>query len=228
MARRGTLSGQPPRERAEEVYAAALRLFRQKGYHATSMQDIADAVGLYKGSLYHYIGSKEDLLVHVFERGLGDLLDQVEVIAGDPRLGPTAQLREIVCAHVVAVTRNMDALTVYLHEVRALSGVALETVRRQHDRYTELLSSVVRRGVASGEFQATDGAVGPVTQGLLGMCNWVCQWYRPDGRLAPAQIGELFAEMVLGGLAATSSLRPERARPGSRQTSESRTTSSSS
>src|SRR5579864_6419477 len=70
----------PSRQRGEEVYAAALRLFRQKGYHATSMQDIAAAVGLYKGSLYHYIGSKEDLLVEVFERAMGSLLSEVEGI----------------------------------------------------------------------------------------------------------------------------------------------------
>ena len=74
---------EPPRERSEEVYSAALRLFTEKGYHATSMQDIAAAVGLYKGSLYHYIGGKEDLLVEVFERGMGALLADVERIADE-------------------------------------------------------------------------------------------------------------------------------------------------
>src|SRR5919202_6598779 len=99
----------PPRELAEEVYTAALRLFREKGYHATSMQDIAAAVGLYKGSLYHYIGSKEDLLVQVFERAMGSLLADVERITRDPTAGPTAQLRAIILAHVQAVATNLDA-----------------------------------------------------------------------------------------------------------------------
>src|SRR5881275_170817 len=90
----------PPRERGEQVYAAALRLFRDKGYHATSMQDIAVAVGLYKGSLYHYIGGKEDLLVQVFERAMATLLEDVERIVADASLGPSAQLRLIVQAHV--------------------------------------------------------------------------------------------------------------------------------
>src|SRR5207248_10257017 len=93
----------PPRERGEQVYAAALRLFREKGYHATSMQDIAVAVGLYKGSLYHYIGGKEDLLVEVFERGMGALLADVERIADDTALAPSAQLRRVIQAHVEAV-----------------------------------------------------------------------------------------------------------------------------
>jgi len=73
MAHRNGISA----ARGEEVYAAALRLFREKGYHATSMQDIAGAVGLYKGSLYHYIGGKQDLLLQVFDRAMGTLLADV-------------------------------------------------------------------------------------------------------------------------------------------------------
>src|SRR5437763_9103589 len=109
----------PPRERGEQVYAAALRLFREKGYHATSMQDIAAAVGLYKGSLYHYIGGKEDLLVQVFERAMAGLLASVEATVADDGLAPLEQLRLIVKAHVAAVAENREALTVYLHEFRA-------------------------------------------------------------------------------------------------------------
>src|SRR5687768_12521727 len=109
-----------PRERSEQVYAAALRLFREKGYHATSMQDIAAAVGLYKGSLYHYIGSKEELLVEVFERGMGTILRDVERIASEASLSPSQQLRHVIRAHVCAVAENLDTLTVYFHEWRSL------------------------------------------------------------------------------------------------------------
>lgn len=214
MARRNGLSP-APRERAEEVYAAALRLFREKGYHATSMQDIAQAVGLYKGSLYHYIGGKEDLLAQVFERGMGSLLDDVERIASDTSLRPSAQLRLIVAAHVSAVAENLDALTVYLHEFRALAGDSMATVQAQRERYTRLVSDIVSRGVQLGELRTPD--VGIATLGLIGMCNWICQWYRPGGRLGPAEIGNYFADLVLDGL--TSSSRTP-ARRASRQTRE--------
>src|SRR5258708_32676428 len=117
MARRNGVS--PPRERSEEVYRAALRLFREKGYHATSMQDIAAAVGLYKGSLYHYIGSKEDLLVQVFERAMGTLLAEAERIGADTSLGPSGQLRVILHAHVVGLSAKLYAVSVYCHEFRA-------------------------------------------------------------------------------------------------------------
>ena len=216
MARRNGVN--PPRERSEEVYRAALRLFREKGYHATSMQDIAAAVGLYKGSLYHYIGGKEDLLVQVFERAMGTLLADVERIVADTSLGPSAQLRLIVQAHVACVSENLDALTVYLHEFRALAGESLAKVRAQRDRYAQLVAETVGRGVRLGEFETAD--VGITTLGLLGMCNWVCQWYQPGGRLGPAQIGGYFADLVLGGLVRSSASSRKPARPASRQTRE--------
>ena len=188
----------PARERGEEVYAAALRLFREKGYHATSMQDIASAVGLYKGSLYHYIGGKEDLLTRVFERGMGVLLTEVERIAADSTIRPSTQLRRIVEAHVSAVASNLDALTVYLHEWRALAGESLATVRAQRERYMAVVEDIVARGVRSGEFQVAD--VQLATLGLLGMCNWLCQWYSPAGRLSAGDIGAHFADLVLDGV----------------------------
>lgn len=195
-----TSPGGPPRERGEEVYAAALRLFTEKGYHATSMQDIAAAVGLYKGSLYHYIGSKEDLLMRVFERAMGSLLIEVERIVADTSLSADQQLRLVLAAHVAAVAESREALTVYLYEFRALAGEALDVVRAQRQRYRELVEAVVERGVRLGEFAASDVEV--ATLGVLGMCNWVAQWYRPGGRLGPRQIAERFGDMLLNGLAA--------------------------
>jgi len=205
----------PEKARAEQVYAAALRLFKEKGYHATSMQDIAAAVGLYKGSLYHYIGGKQDLLLQVFDRAMGKLLADVETIAADTSLRPSAQLRLVVAAHVSAVATNMDALTVYLHEWRALAGDALANVQAQRERYTVLVSEIVSRGVSLGEFSTPDVRI--ATLGLLGMCNWLCQWYHPGGRLGPAEIAGHFADLVLDGL--TSSTRAP-ARRASRRTPE--------
>ncbi len=209
MATNGVKS--PPRERGEQVYAAALRLFREKGYHATSMQDIAAAVGLYKGSLYHYIGGKEDLLVQVFERAMGGLLADVERIVADTSMRPSAQLRLVVQAHVEAVCDNLDALTVYLHEFRALAGETLANVRTQRERYRQLVSEIVERGVRLGEFGAPD--VDIATLGLLGMCNWVAQWYRPTGRLSAGQIGAYFADLALQGLKRAQPLEPSTISP---------------
>jgi AcrR family transcriptional regulator len=214
VARRNGLVGPPPRERSEEVYRAALRLFNEKGYHATSMQDIASSLGLYKGSLYHYIGGKQDLLVQVFERAMDALLVDVEQIVADASLSPSAQLRKVIQAHVCAVASNLDALSVYLHEFRALADEALGNVRAQRERYRALVSATIERGVHKGEFSVPD--VDIATLGLLGMCNWLAQWYRPGGRLSPDQIGEYFADLLLGGLISDPAPAPRR----SRRTSE--------
>jgi TetR/AcrR family transcriptional regulator, cholesterol catabolism regulator len=197
-SRNGVTTSGPPRERSEEVYAAALRLFMEKGYHATSMQDIAAAVGLYKGSLYHYIGSKEDLLVRVFERALGSLLTEAEQIVANAALCAAQQLRMILRAHVAAVAGNREALTVYLHEFRALGSDSLNEVRAQRQRYRELVAAIVERGVRVGEFAMADTDI--ATLGVLGMCNWVAQWYRPGGRLGPDEIADRFADLLLDGL----------------------------
>src|SRR5215467_4293988 len=86
--------------RQDQVRAAALRLFKEKGYHATSMRDIANAVGINKGSLYSYIRSKEDLLIPVFEQAMGVLLAEIEQVSADQSLSPTQRLKRAIHAHV--------------------------------------------------------------------------------------------------------------------------------
>src|ERR1700716_3726678 len=123
----GAISDAAPRE--DQVRAAALRLFKEKGYHATSMRDIASEVGINKGSLYSYIRSKEDLLIPVFEQAMGVLLAQIEQITADSGLQPTERLKRAIHAHVIAVADNLDVLTVYLSEWRQLAADSLTTVR---------------------------------------------------------------------------------------------------
>src|SRR5438067_13938840 len=93
----------PSAPREDQVRAVALRLFKEKGYHATSMRDIASEVGINKGSLYSYIRSKEDLLIPVFERAMGPLVARMEAIAGDTSRAPTERLRRAMHGHVSKV-----------------------------------------------------------------------------------------------------------------------------
>ena len=97
-----------PRE--QQVRNAALRLFRDKGYHATSMRDIAEAVGINKGSLYSYIRSKEDLLIPFFEQAMGLLVTEIEAITADASLTPTERLRQAVKAPELLDQAGMKAL----------------------------------------------------------------------------------------------------------------------
>jgi AcrR family transcriptional regulator len=194
----GASNHSAPRE--DQVRAAALRLFKEKGYHATSMRDIASEVGINKGSLYSYIRSKEDLLIPVFERAMGVLLAQIEEIAADGSLQPTHRLERAIHAHVTAVAENLDVLTVYLSEWRQLEAESLTTVREQRERYAALFFEILEDGVRSGEFRAMDTRI--VMLGMIGMCNYLFRWYRPDGRLTNHQIADELIEMVMRGVRA--------------------------
>jgi AcrR family transcriptional regulator len=196
--RQDGLTATPARQ--EQVRAAALRLFKEKGYHATSMRDIAEAVGINKGSLYSYIKSKEDLLVPVFEQAQGVLLGQIEQISADTEASPSDRLKRAIHAHVIAVADNLDVLTVYLSEWRQLATESLATNRGQRERYATMFHQILRDGMASGEFREMDSRI--VMLGMIGMCNYLFRWYRPDGRLTPDQIADELIELVMRGVQA--------------------------
>ncbi len=181
----------------EQILAEAVRIFKQKGYHATSVQDIADAVGLQKGSLYHYISSKEELLSKIFERGTGALTQRLqEIIASDAP--PAEKLRRAMQAHVTALCDQLDSYTVYLTERRTLAGRIQSKVRAEAQRHAHLLEQIIQQGVRSGDFRAVDTKM--TAHAILGMCNWMYEWYSPGGRLSPSEIADIFANLVIHGL----------------------------
>ena len=182
----------------EKIFAEAVRIFREKGYHATSVQDIADAVGLQKGSLYHYISSKEELLYKIFERSTGALTQELEsIIASDD--SPTNKLHRAIEAHLTALCKQLDTYTVYLSERRALSGRTHTRVRAEGERHARLLERIIQEGIATKDFRAVDSKM--AAHAILGMCNWLYQWYSPAGRLTPHEIAVIFSDLVVDGLA---------------------------
>ena len=181
----------------EQIFAEAVRIFREKGYHATSMRNIADAVGLQKASLYHYIPSKEALLFKIFERSSGALTQQLEAISAS-RDSPPDKLRRAIESHLIALCDQLDIYTVYLSERRALTDRYHAKVRAEGEKHARLIEQILQEGIARRDFRVMDTKM--VALAILGMCNWLYQWYAPDGRLTPRQIAAIFAEVVIGGL----------------------------
>lgn len=180
-----------------KIFAEAVRIFKEKGYHATSMQNIADAVGLQKGSLYHYISSKEELLFKIFEHSSGALTRQLEEIVASTD-APTEKLQHAIDAHLTALCEQLDIYTVYLSERRALSGRNHAKVRAEAERAARLLEQIIQQGIDHKNFRPVDAKM--AAHAILGMCNWLYQWYSPDGRLTPQQIAEIFSDLTLDGL----------------------------
>ncbi|MDR7415663.1 MAG: TetR/AcrR family transcriptional regulator [Armatimonadota bacterium] len=185
------------RPRHEELVAAAVRLFRERGYHATSMQDLAEALGIQRGSLYHYIAAKEDLLWEIMDRAMTRLWAAVAPVA---RASSSAvrRLQEAIAAHLAVAASLRDELTILHVELKSLSpGRRREMVARR-DRYEALFREILEEGIARGEFREVD--VRATAFALLGACNWFTQWFRPDGPQGHDHFARWFSELFLRGL----------------------------
>ena len=180
--------------REDEILAAAARIFREKGYHGTSVRDIAEAVGLLKGSLYHYIRSKEELLARLFEGLLEDTVRELgSIVARDA--SPEARLRDMVRSYAGAVMAQHDAVGLYLREWRSLPPTELAGLGARRRRMRALFTDVIDDGVRAGSFAAGDAKIAALA--ILGSCNWLYEWYRPEGRLSPVAIADELAERAV-------------------------------
>lgn len=186
-----------PSTKDNEIFYAAASLFKQKGFHATSMQDIADAVGMQKGSLYYHISSKEELLFRISHEAISTVTEQLEEIATAP-LTPSEKLRAAVEIHVETLCKRLDLMSVFLKESNTLTAEQQAQILAHRRRYEELFRGILREGIGAGEFRPVD--VGAVSNALLGMLNWMHHWYRPDGRLSPTEIAKVFSDFALHGI----------------------------
>jgi AcrR family transcriptional regulator len=182
--------------RREEVIKAAARLFQEKGYHATSMQDIANEVGLRKGSLYYHVASKQDLLFQIMNLGIMGALKELEGICATDS-SPTEKLRLAVQSLVSALAEQRERVVVFLQELRSLQPDQLKEIATKRKRYEALFQQILEEGTKEGVFRLPDTKI--AAYGLLGMCNWIHQWYKAGGRLSPGEIGQMFTELFLQG-----------------------------
>lgn len=187
----------PRQGRREEMLAAAVALFSRKGYHATTVRDIADEVGMQSGSLYAHIASKEDLLDEIVRQAADRFMAAITPIADGP--GPAGErLKLAMAAHIRVVAASPEAATVFLHEWKALSPERRAAVAERRAAYEEQLARIIRQGVAAGEFRPIDEQF--VRLLVLSAVNWVYQWYRPGGPLAPDEVADRFHQIVLRGI----------------------------
>lgn len=183
-----------------EIFTAAASLFKEKGFHATSMQDIADAVGMQKGSLYYHIAGKDDLLFRISFAAISAVTERLEVVATAP-LTPTEKFRGAVGNHVETLCDMLDLMSVFLKESNTLTADQQAQIHVYRRRYENLFESILHEGVEAGDFRPVD--VRTVTSAMLGMLNWMYQWYRPSGRLTPAEIADVFVDFALRGITST-------------------------
>jgi TetR/AcrR family transcriptional regulator, cholesterol catabolism regulator len=167
----------------------AAEVMCQKGYEATSMNDIANAVGLTKAGLYHYIRGKEDLLFQIMSYGM-DMVDQDVIAPAKQVQDPTERLRTIISRHSKRIIDVGGAVSILLDEMYALTPAHRRAIKARKRSYFELIRSTLEQLAADGRLRAVSPTV--ATFCLFGMLIWVARWYRKDG--------ELSAQLVLNDL----------------------------
>ncbi|MHB1684247.1 MAG: TetR/AcrR family transcriptional regulator [Bacilli bacterium] len=185
--------------RYEEIARAAITLFDQKGYHATSVQDIADAVGLQKGSLYHYIESKEELLLRIASQSINGFNRELEIIR-NRKTAAKDRLIQAIHHHFNIVTGDIQMTTVLLREAFLLGDEQQSAVKQATDRYLDLWVDIIKEGMDNHEFRPGDARLTALS--ILGSCNWVYRWYDGNGSKTPQQIADYFCELSLKGILA--------------------------
>ncbi len=182
----------------EEILDAAAQIFRLKGYHATSMSDIAEAVNLQKASLYHHVSSKQEILLELLNQALELLTEQIANIATDESRQADEKLRQMMHAYLKALTDHVDLASVLLLEHRSLKPDLHARHIPNRDGFEALWRDVVDEGMQAGVFCCVETAL--TARNLLGAMNWTITWFNPKGELSVDDIADQLANLFLDGL----------------------------
>ena len=183
--------------RRETIIDTSARLFASRGYHATGITELCEANELGKGALYHYIGSKEELLAAIHDRVMDEVMLGAERAAAAGG-SPTAQLAMLGRELLDVIHRYPDHVWVFLHEFPALTGERAAAFRERRRDYERQVESVLRSGVESGEFRDLDPWL--TARAWLGMHNYTYLWLRAGGRLSARDVAQPFAEIFMHGI----------------------------
>ncbi len=175
----GLSADTPPR--MEELLDIAAGLFNEKGYRATSLAEIGEALGMNKASLYYYVKSKDDLLTRVIYRASQRLRELAETVAQDIT-DPAAALRELIENHCRTILDHPDEFGTVIFQRRYISPTISSEISGRERAYADAVKGLIEKGIASGAFRAMDASV--ATQITLDAVNGILRWYRPGGRLS--------------------------------------------
>jgi AcrR family transcriptional regulator len=190
--------GGPSAPVPRRLMAAATRLFADNGYDRTSVQEIVEAAGVTKGALYHYFGSKDDLLHEIYARLLRLQQERLDACA-DSREPVEQRLRKAAADVVVTTLGNLDDAMIFFRSMHQLSPEKQKQVRAERRLYHERFRALVEEGQRSGVFSA----VTPpdlIVDYHFGSVHHLSSWYRPDGKLTPQEVAEHMADLLLRAL----------------------------
>ncbi len=178
------------------IELVASELFARKGFGATSLDDIAESLGATKGALYYHVKNKEEILRLIYLTVLTASEEPLRRVV-ETDLPPSEKLRRAIEHQTAVAADRSPAMTVFYREQHYLTGPFAREIILRKKAYERYFEQIIEEGQASGVFQPSiDPKI--ATYGLLGMCNWLSQWYRPEGQYSPQQIAAMFVNMTCG------------------------------
>lgn len=180
----------------ETILVVAARLFRAKGYRATSLQEVADHFGIRRPAIYYYFANKVEILVEIHTRLLEALGAQLDDIAARD-LPAAEKLAQVLNGQVELYAENISELAVFLENEAELPRDVRLKARREKRRYNDLLEELYQEGMDDGSFVRSDPTI--VVFALTGITTWMYRWYDPNGGYSPADIARQFLLVVEHG-----------------------------
>ena len=178
------------------ILAIAAQLMSVKGYKGTTLQEIADRVGIHKSTIFHYFSNKEELLLEILKISVDEVTARLNQIIKDKNLIPEKKLQKAMRNHLRMLANHIDNVNVYLAEMHFLSERNKQKYLRNRKYYEECFLKIVDEMKASDKiyFAGQDSKI--VVYGILGMCNWVVKWYKREGFYEPEKIADIFYQMI--------------------------------
>jgi TetR/AcrR family transcriptional regulator len=183
-------------DRRIEILKSAAAAFRRRGYHGASVDEIASALEMTKGNLYYYFRNKEEILYACHDYSLDVLLDLMDQVRAEPTL-PDDKLRKLILAFIHIILDELQGTALTL-DLQALSPTLLRRVVAKRDRFDRGMRAVIQQGMDSGLFAPGDPKM--IAFAIMGAVNWITKWFDPAGPMSSEQIGQTFADYLVGGL----------------------------
>ena len=183
-------------DRRIEILKSAAAAFRRRGYHGASVDEIASALDMTKGNLYYYFENKEEILFACHDYSLDELLALMDEVQGESTR-PDDKLRRLILAFIHMMLDELQATALTL-DLQALSPTLLKRIITKRDRFDHGLREIIQQGMDEGLFRPGDPKM--IGFAIMGAVNWITTWFGPAGPMTSADIGQRFADYLVGGL----------------------------
>jgi AcrR family transcriptional regulator len=183
-------------DRRIEILKSAAAAFRRRGYHGASVDEIASALDMTKGNLYYYFQNKEEILFACHDYSLDELLTLMDQVRGEPSR-PDDKLRKLILAFIHMMLDELQGTALTL-DLQALSPTLMKRVISKRDRFDHGLRAIIQQGMDEGLFRPGDPKM--IGFAIMGAVNWITKWFDPAGPMSSEDIGQRFADYLVGGL----------------------------